>query len=423
MADLPYRRHRIAGTLAAGPLEEEIDDIYRWLKAAIARLDELEGDGTGGGGGGGGGTHELLSSTHTDTTPASEIDGDLIAGQGGAWARLPIGTAADVLTVVAGQPTWTPPAAGGITVTGPTILGRNDVGLGAMEELTPTEATAMLDVMEGDAGAGGIKGLVPDQGAGDASGGKFLKADGTWDVPPGIMVDHPLLDGDQNNDTIAASPVAGDVVYAEAGSAGEGFDETYFGGSVMGLVLLGDPGGGDYWAGGSPIAPAAGDSTTVRWVRKPLSDLVDIEGVASVGASVYRTTDFAFAAATPTTVTWEAVAFDDAVFWSAGSPTRLTVPTGKGGTYVISASANWASALTTATTFIAIYVNGVLTRRTITGITNLAAEADGIFTLTDIQRLNAGDYVTLVLEHKGIPGATHTVHGGATLTNLKMIKV
>jgi hypothetical protein len=45
---------------------------------------------------------------------------------------------------------------------------------------TNTQATALLDNMVGDSGAGGTKGLVPAPAAGDAAAGKFLKADGSW---------------------------------------------------------------------------------------------------------------------------------------------------------------------------------------------------------------------------------------------------
>lgn len=37
----------------------------------------------------------------------------------------------------------------------------------------------------GDSGSGGLLGLVPAPAAGDAAAGKYLKADGTWAVPPG----------------------------------------------------------------------------------------------------------------------------------------------------------------------------------------------------------------------------------------------
>lgn len=50
---------------------------------------------------------------------------------------------------------------------------------------TAAQATAALNAMVGDSGSGGTKGLVPAPGAGDAAGGKFLKADGTYAVPPG----------------------------------------------------------------------------------------------------------------------------------------------------------------------------------------------------------------------------------------------
>ncbi len=65
-----------------------------------------------------------------------------------------------------------------------TLKGRATAGSGNVEDLTATQATALLNEVTGDAGAGGAKGLVPAPNAGDAAGGKFLKADGTWTVPP-----------------------------------------------------------------------------------------------------------------------------------------------------------------------------------------------------------------------------------------------
>lgn len=51
---------------------------------------------------------------------------------------------------------------------------------------THTAATALLDVMIGDTGSGGTKGLVPAPASGDAAAGRYLKADGTYAVPPGV---------------------------------------------------------------------------------------------------------------------------------------------------------------------------------------------------------------------------------------------
>lgn len=58
-------------------------------------------------------------------------------------------------------------------------------GTGVPIDLTATQATAILNVVVGDSGSGGTKGLVPAPAAGDAAAGKFLKADGTFAVPPG----------------------------------------------------------------------------------------------------------------------------------------------------------------------------------------------------------------------------------------------
>jgi type V secretory pathway adhesin AidA len=63
--------------------------------------------------------------------------------------------------------------------------GRLTAGTGAVENLTATQATSILNVFQGDTGSGGLKGLVPSPAAGDAAANKFLKADGTWAVVSG----------------------------------------------------------------------------------------------------------------------------------------------------------------------------------------------------------------------------------------------
>jgi hypothetical protein len=64
-----------------------------------------------------------------------------------------------------------------------TIKGRTTAGTGDPEDLSATQATAILNTFVGDSGSGGTKGLVPAPAAGDAAAGKFLKADGTFAVP------------------------------------------------------------------------------------------------------------------------------------------------------------------------------------------------------------------------------------------------
>lgn len=67
-----------------------------------------------------------------------------------------------------------------------TIKGRAaGSGTGAPIDLSPAQATAILNSFVGDSGSGGTKGLVPAPAAGDAASGKFLKADGAWVVPAG----------------------------------------------------------------------------------------------------------------------------------------------------------------------------------------------------------------------------------------------
>lgn len=61
-----------------------------------------------------------------------------------------------------------------------TFKGRTTGGTGDPEDLTVTQATALLNNFVGDSGAGGTKGLVPAPSAGDAALLKVLMANGTW---------------------------------------------------------------------------------------------------------------------------------------------------------------------------------------------------------------------------------------------------
>jgi hypothetical protein len=66
-----------------------------------------------------------------------------------------------------------------------TFKGRTAAGTGVPQDLTATQATALLNAVVGDAGSGGTKGLAPAPAAGDAAAGKFLHANGTWALPAG----------------------------------------------------------------------------------------------------------------------------------------------------------------------------------------------------------------------------------------------
>lgn len=61
-----------------------------------------------------------------------------------------------------------------------TFKGRTSASTGDVEDLTATQATALLNNAVGDSGSGGTKGLVPAPGSGDAAANKFLMADMTY---------------------------------------------------------------------------------------------------------------------------------------------------------------------------------------------------------------------------------------------------
>lgn len=91
-----------------------------------------------------------------------------------------------------------------------TIKGRTTGGTGNVEDLSPTEATAILNEFVGDSGSGGTKGLVPAPAAGDAAASKFLKADGSWQP---LVVTSEFSDADfrVNNDADPTKQLAIDA--------------------------------------------------------------------------------------------------------------------------------------------------------------------------------------------------------------------
>src|SRR5262249_15045015 len=62
-------------------------------------------------------------------------------------------------------------------MTAPAFKGRTTTGAGDPEDLTGTQATAMLDLFTSS-----LKGIAPPSGGGTAN---FLRADATWAAPPG----------------------------------------------------------------------------------------------------------------------------------------------------------------------------------------------------------------------------------------------
>ena len=100
------------------------------------------------------------------------------------------------------------------------IKGRVTAGTGNPEDLTGTQATTLLDVVVGDSGSGGTKGLVPAPAAGDAAANKYLKADGTWStVSAGVSVSHDALT--QGAVTVSSFRLGGTATTISTPAAGE----------------------------------------------------------------------------------------------------------------------------------------------------------------------------------------------------------
>jgi hypothetical protein len=93
-----------------------------------------------------------------------------------------------------------------------TIKGRTTAGTGDPEDLTATQATAILNAMVGDSGSGGTKGLAPAPASGDAAASKFLKADGTWAVPSGSGLTALTGDVAASGSGSQAATIASDAV-------------------------------------------------------------------------------------------------------------------------------------------------------------------------------------------------------------------
>jgi hypothetical protein len=96
------------------------------------------------------------------------------------------------------------------------IKGRVTGGSGDPEDLTGTQATTLLDTFTSS-----LKGLAPASGGGTTN---FLRADGTWDVPPGSG---GISDGDKGDITVSGSGAtwtidAGVVTYAKLQDASAG---------------------------------------------------------------------------------------------------------------------------------------------------------------------------------------------------------
>lgn len=115
-------------------------------------------------------------------------------------------------------------------------------------------------------------------------------------------------------------------------------------------------------------------------------------GSAFAGARANRSGDQSISNTTATAVSFNAEVFDTDNFHSTSTnPSRMTIPTGKGGYYQVNAMIKWSSINAPATVRqLRLYVNG---SNLITYSLQWNSNDDGYQTYGDILSLSAGDYV------------------------------
>lgn len=99
-------------------------------------------------------------------------------------------------------------------------------------------------------------------------------------------------------------------------------------------------------AGGTPATTAASHSSgvTVQQVltrRSVLAVLTEASGL--IGCRAKRTTNLSVANATDTVPDMDSATEYGGDFWTIGTPSRITIPTGAGGLYIVSFSVQWDS--------------------------------------------------------------------------------
>ena len=90
-------------------------------------------------------------------------------------------------------------------------------------------------------------------------------------------------------------------------------------------------------SGSTPARLGIGSTGQVLTVASGIpSWATPASGSTFSGASVYKNTSQSIATATAVTATWQVEAFDVDGYWTSGAATRMTIPTGKSGKFVIS---------------------------------------------------------------------------------------
>lgn len=136
-----------------------------------------------------------------------------------------------------------------------------------------------------------------------------------------------------------------------------------------------------------------------------------------VGCSLYRATDQAVSNATETGISWNTELYDTNSFHdNSTNPTRMTIPTGYGGKYLLTASIAYDNnAVGQRVAY--IHVNNTLAFLSV--IANLSATIDTYNTFSYVMNLSAGDYVeTRVYQDSG--GSLNILGGVQYYSNVQL---
>lgn len=142
-------------------------------------------------------------------------------------------------------------------------------------------------------------------------------------------------------------------------------------------------------ANGTVLTADSAEATGLKWAAPAT-------GSTFSGATVYKNTNQSIANATAVVATWQVELFDVDNYWSSGNPTRLTVPTGKGGKFLITGRLSYTSSAT-GMRAAGIQKNGGSTNLGGPNVQAVSESGIGTIVLTSfVDTAVAGDYYELV---------------------------
>lgn len=159
-------------------------------------------------------------------------------------------------------------------------------------------------------------------------------------------------------------------------------------------------------ADGTTLVADSSQSTGLKWATASSTPTY-------VGCSLYLTTDqTGIANATNTVVNWTAENFDTDGFHSTSTNTsRITIPSGKAGKYLITGTMVWAIAANARAQTI-LYKNGAITQYVQAG----EASETPQFVFTTVWDLAVGDYIEVYVRQG--TGSNQGISGGSQFTTV-----